>query len=200
MKFRLGLVLGVGLLLAGLACLGPTTPVVFHTLRAISPPGTLSRPGLAVEVMPVHLPEMLQRPQLVLSRDLGGLELASGQRWGNPLDQDLQRVLVADLALLLGSDRIVAYPDGPLVQAVYRVAVDVSRCDGRPGGTLNLEAIWTITRPGQAVALVRVRTTLTEPVPGLEPTALVAAHERVLARLSEVIGARLKGLLQEPST
>ena len=185
--------LAIGLLLLiGLGCVAPSTAMVYHTLQAIQPPSAPVTPALAVEVLRVRIPEVLQRPQLVLSVGPGSMELAAGHRWGNPLERDLQRVLVADLGRFLGSDRVVAAPGGAAVGAAYRVVVEVLRCQGRPGGTLHFVATWMITRPGAIQALVLARTELREPVPGLDTQALVAAHERVLARLSAEIGNRLR--------
>ncbi len=187
--------LAAGMLAAGLACFRSSPPVVFHTLHAVSPQE--SRAGgrdLAVEVLPVRLPEVLQRPQLVTSLGPHSLELASGHRWGNALENDMQRVLVENLSLLLGSDRVVASPNGSRVAAAYRVEVDVSRCEGRPGGTLRFQATWMITGTKEEAALVLRRTTLEEPVQGQDADALVRAHSLALAALSREITSALKAL------
>ena len=183
------------LLLAALAgCLRPTEPVVYHTLQAQAarserpPPGQ----GLAVEVMPVGLPDMLRRPQIVTALGPGSLELSRGHRWGNPLQQEIQRVVVEDLSRALGSDRIVAFPYGVRVNATFRVEVDVLHCEGRPGGTLTFLATWMITRPGAEMAVVLGRTACEEPVPGTDAGSLVAAHSQALARLSQEIAIRLR--------
>ena len=187
------LALPVLLILAGLGCLRPATPMVFHTLQATQAPGAPAE-VLAVEVLRVRIPELLQRPQIVLAVGPGSVQLAAGHRWGNPLENDFQRVLVGDLALFLGSDRIKAAPAGAAVHAAYEVAVEVLRCQGRPGGTLDFRATWMITRPAGVEALALGSTGFTEPVPGLDTEALVAAHERALVRLSAEIGTRLRAL------
>ena len=192
LKVLAALTAGALLLLAGLGCVAPSTPTVYHTLQAIQPRGEPASPPLAVEVLRVRIPEVLQRPQLVLALGPGSVELATGHRWGDPLERDMQRVLVADLGRFLGSDRVVAAPGGPAVGATYRVEVEVLRCQGRPGGTLHFLATWMITRPGDLQARVLARTELKEPVAGLDADALVAAHERVLALLSAEIGTRLR--------
>jgi uncharacterized lipoprotein YmbA len=131
------------------------------------------------------LPELLQRPQLLIARDSGGATLASGHRWGNGLEDDMRRALVGDLGALLGGDRVVASPRGAAVGASLRLEVDVRRCLGRPGGTLAFDAAWMITRTTGGPAVAMRRTALELPVqgPGLE--GLVAAHDealRILAR------------------
>lgn len=185
--------LAAAVLLAGLGCLRPSTPVVLHTLRGLAPraaePGTGR--GLAVEVLPIGLPEVLQRPQLVLALGPDSLELSPSHRWGNALDKDMQQVVVDNLSQLLGSERVVAFPYGPRVNAALRVEVNVQRCDGRPGGTLVLRATWMITRPKGDQALVLRQATLEVPVRGVDAEALVAAHNEALAALSREIAEAL---------
>ena len=191
-KFLAALAAELLLFLICMGCVAPSTPVVYHTLQATQARNEPASPALAVEVLRVRIPEVLQRPQLVLALGPGSVELATGHRWGDPLERDMQRVLVADLGRFLGSDRVVAAPGGPAVGATYRVEVEVLRCQGRPGGTLHFLATWMITRPGDLQARVLARTELKEPVAGLDADALVAAHERVLALLSAEIGTRLR--------
>ena len=70
----------------------------------------------------------------------------------------MQRVLVENLALLLGSDAVVASPLGARVAAAYRLRGGGAQ-PATPGpGGLTLEAVWMVTRPGAAQALLVRRT------------------------------------------
>jgi hypothetical protein len=185
--------LPVLLLAATLGCLGvhPSPPVLYHTLQPLQLEGPApAASGLAVEVMPVRLPELLQRPQLLLAEGPGGMGLSDTHRWGNPLDRDMQRVLVQNLGLLLGSAAVVASPYGERVAADYRVEVDVRSCQARDGA-LWLDAVWMVTRPGLARALLVRPSLLREALPDPGPDALAAAHSRILAALSREIAAAL---------
>jgi hypothetical protein len=180
----------------GMGCLRPASspPVVFYALDPL-PGGTASAagPGLAVEVLPVRIPGLLQRPQMLVPEGPEGLTLLETRRWGNPLDQDLQRVLVRNLAVLLDSGAVVPSPDGERAGARFRVQVDVQRWDARGGQGLVLEATWMITGAGGGPALALRRDRFTEPLPGPDPEALAAAHSRLAARLSREIAAGLRG-------
>ncbi|MDR3672692.1 MAG: PqiC family protein [Holophaga sp.] len=185
--------LPVLLLAATLGCLGlKTSPsVLFHTLQPLQLEGPPPAPsGLAVEILPVRLPELLQRPQLVLAEGPGGMGLSDTHRWGNPLDQDMQRVLVQNLGLLLGSEAVVASPYGERVAAGYRVELEVRSCQARDGALL-LDAVWMVTRPGQSRALLVRPSLLREALPDSSPDALAAAHSRIMADLSREIAAAL---------
>jgi uncharacterized lipoprotein YmbA len=118
------------------------------------------------------------------------LGLTEAQRWGNPLDQDMQRVLVQDLGLLLGSDAVVPYPYGDRVRAAYQVGVGILSCDAQ-SGPLTLEAVWILSRPGVAQAILVRRTVLQEALSGPGGDALAAAHSRIMAALAREIATEL---------
>jgi uncharacterized lipoprotein YmbA len=179
--------------LLGLVVLGcgRTSPVVtFHTLSPLALRTPATRP-LALEIMPVQLPELLQRSQIVVMENRGVHRLATTHRWGNTLEKDLQRVLVENLSALLGSPSVVPYPEGG---ATLRLALDVSQCDGTPGGTLQFRATWRVTRLDTGQRVLLRRTELAEPVGGSRIEDLVSAHDRLLVKLSQEISEALATL------
>ena len=178
------------LLIASAGCFRRSDPVILHALRPLSP----ARDGAAaatpaLEVMPVRLPEALQRTQLVTEAAPGVLSISERHRWANGLEKDVQRVLAENLSALLGNDAVVAFPDGERVKAAWRLELDVQRLDGRPGGVLALRATWMLVPARGGVAALRRRVSLDEPVGGSGLEALAAAHDRVLDRLSREIAA-----------
>lgn len=183
----------LGLLLTG--CSHPSPAVVFHTLRPIVLEGPKPAPAdkpLALEIMPVQLPELLQRSQLILLDGQGVHRLSPTHRWGNTLEKDMQRVLAENLSALLGSDTIVHYPLGDQVKASHRLALEVQQCDGAPGATLQFRATWMLTKDNRMVLLRRFD--LLEPVPGGTVEELASAHSRVMDSLSREIAKELKAL------
>lgn len=179
-----GLALALCAMLAALACLRTAEPVVYHSLEALPAQPAGPRPGPALEVLPVRLPESLRRPQLLESLGPGRFGLVSGHRWGNPLDQEVQRVLVADLAALLGGATVVPSPYGPRVGAAWRIEVQVQDWSVRPGEVLVLEATWMLARPDAERAERFRRTRIIQPLDGPGPDALAAAHGRAVAALA----------------
>lgn len=183
-------------LAAGLSCAKPNLEVL-HNLRPIEPSATTTlapSPFLALEIMPVRLPESIQRPQLVTEISPGVLKLLESHRWGNGLGKDVQRILVENLSLLTGSHSVVAFPYGERAKATHRLEVDVHRLDGKPGGTLTLQATWMVTQPQGGPALLLRRTTIQRPIQGPDAEAIVAAHNLILGDLSREILAEMSAL------
>jgi uncharacterized lipoprotein YmbA len=138
----------------------------------------------------VQVPEVVDRPQLVLRVNETQVRLDEFARWAEPLKRQIPHVIAADLAQLfpgaLISNFTLADP-----AAAYRVSVDVQSFESVPGDAAALSVLWVVRppKPGTPVSgrsVVRERTT----APGYD--ALVAAHSRALAAVSRDIAAAIR--------
>ncbi len=183
--------LGSGLLLLGITgCRSPVGVITYHQLHALAQAAPGPRTGLAVEVLPVRLPDMLRRPQVVLP----GPTVAGTARWANGLEADVQRVLVANLAALLGSDAVVPYPYGEDLKDPCRVLLVVDQWDFDASGALELRATWILRRTGTAVPLGVRKIHLVEPLADPSPATVVAAQDRLLLALARELAAAVKAV------
>lgn len=189
---RHALVLVAGLALATLGGCASAPEERFYTLSAVAtadPP--VARAAYSVAVGPVSVPEMVDRPQLVLRLDANRVAILEYARWATPLQSGIGQVVAANLAQLLGDGaRVAAYPQGAMAEPDYRVAVDVQGFESAPGATASLDVLWTI-RSARGVLVKAGRSTISEPARGSDTEALVAAHDRALAALSRDIARSL---------
>jgi len=168
---------------------GTSPPVRYFTLAA-APPSQTARGAdptpntYAIAVGPVTVPELVDRPHLVLRTSSTQVQVAEQARWAAPLKSEIPRVIADQLASLLtgastatSSQRAVGAPD-------YRVLIDIQRFDSTPGVSAAIEASWTVrARDG---ALLAGRSVASEPS-GAGYDALVAAHSRALNTVSRDI-------------
>ena len=75
----------------------------------------------------------------------------------------------------------------------YQVVVDIVRCDGRLGDAVWLEARWSILKSPEKKLLKMNRSSIREPVGGVDYIALVAAQSRAVAKLSQEIAEAIRG-------
>jgi uncharacterized lipoprotein YmbA len=75
----------------------------------------------------------------------------------------------------------------------FRVAVEVQRFDSTPGESAVLDAVWTVRRAKDGKTDTG-RTTVRETVSEKSIDALVAAHSRAIARLSQDVAAAVREL------
>lgn len=192
MKTPAGALLAVllaSMVLAVSGC-GTSPPVRFFTLASEPPSQTTAAAGAAfsIAVGPVTVPELVDRPQLVLRASSTQVEVAEQARWAAPLKSEIPRVIADQLARLLpgastatSSQRAVSPPD-------YRVLVDIQRFDSAPRDSATIEASWTVRAPDGT--LVAGRSVASEPA-GAGYDELVAAHSRALSTVSRDIAAAI---------
>ncbi len=193
--------LGCALLLsAALACLaagcGTSPPSQFYVLQA---PADLAaeRQGskeLSLVVGPVELAEYLNRPQMVTRQSDHELKLSEYHRWAEPLEDNVTRVLVESLSLLLATNRVVDFPSRGTQEIDFHVCVEILRFDAGPDASVNLDARWQVFKGEWEVLLESRGSRIRESAAGTEYGAIVAAQNRALVTLSREIADALRAV------
>ena len=184
--------------LAGFALTTGCTPSVMLNHYTLSSHAVHDRGGAQPEAVtrsiglgPLTLPDMVDRPQLVLRTSAHRVVLTETHRWAGPLKTEIARVLADNLATLLGSRSIPSYPQRGAERADVRVSVDIQRFESILGKSATIDAIWTVqwTDGTQRTDRAQVQ----EPVPDESYDALVAAHSRALLTISQDIALTIRG-------
>jgi uncharacterized lipoprotein YmbA len=156
----------------------------FYTLDGPEPPAAAEgAPSLAVG--PVSIPELVDRPQIVVRTGTNQVNIVEQARWAEPLKSAIARVVAANLAVALGAR--VAGPRN--ADADYRITLDVQRFESGDEGAL-IDTAWTVVprngerRSGRSVAREKAQRK--------EYDALVAAHSAALAAISRDIAAAIR--------
>ena len=128
------------------ACASSPTPRYFRLTAAAEPAagtgtGVSSRAAI---IGPFQLAEYLDRPQIVTRDGENGVTVADFARWAEPLDANFQSVVTANVARLLGSDRILEYPAQTILKPERRVTGRISRLDVDTQGRAVLEVQWGV--------------------------------------------------------
>jgi len=182
----------VATLVAGCAT---TTPTRFYTLSATAAaePAALPPTSFSVGVGPVRMPEVLDRPQMVLRAGANRVTIDEFNCWASPLPTNAARVVAENLVRLLGTPRVTLYPQGPTLNPDYRVEIDFLRFESAPGEAATIEALWTARRTSDGRART-ARTELREVPSEAGIDGVVAAHSRALGRLSEDVAGAIRAL------
>lgn len=172
------------LLAAGLLTGCGSAPVErFYTLNAPPPvQGQTAQAPYSVMLGPVGLPEMVDRPQLVVRTSANRVAVLEHQRWAESLKTAIPRVLAANLGAQLGGVTVSVPGDAAGRQAKYRVTVQIAQLDAEVDRAVTLNAAWSI-RGLEGRTLLAGKTHVREATQGLGYDALVAAHERALVQL-----------------
>ncbi|MFP3866808.1 MAG: membrane integrity-associated transporter subunit PqiC [Desulfobacteraceae bacterium] len=145
-----------------------------------------------VGIGPVKLADYLETSQIITRTSDNQVAKAEYDRWVGSFKDNFVNVLADNIGLLLPTEGIYLYPWRRTVPIDYQVTVDVVRCDGRLGEAAWLEARWSVFGGPDKKLLQTNRSSIHEPLSGLDYAAVVAAQSRALAKLSQEIVAAIK--------
>jgi uncharacterized lipoprotein YmbA len=185
------------------ACSATSPRTHFYTLdsrsQAAGASAGSSSPDTAtvkVTVLPVSIPEMVDRPQLVLRDSPNQVEIADFHRWAEPLPLGIARVVADELAAQLGGGFLVMAGQRQGITPDVRVALNVQRFESVPGKGVSVEAFWSVL-PAQGKP-VSGRALAEEPARGTgqdtDFSALAAAHSRAIAQIARQVGTQIERL------
>jgi uncharacterized lipoprotein YmbA len=119
-------------------------------------PSTIgSAAPLYVELAPVAVPERLARPQMVVGRPNGGVQVdvLEQHRWAASFENELQDALASGIAARLGA-LDVTKGGRQASQPVWRIAVQVRQFDAVDGGRVDAGFNWTLRRSDETRTIV----------------------------------------------
>jgi uncharacterized lipoprotein YmbA len=187
-KVKASLVWALALCAWAVACSSPASRfyVLSDKTLAAAPAPTGAFPGTVV-VHAAALPEMVDRPQLVVGSQGEQVVVLEQERWAEPLRTGIARFVAAHLARLLGTAAVSTSED-VITQPQYRVSIDVRRFDATPDSAVDIEVLWRVRGPDDVrTGYKHVR----ERVTGKGYEAVVAADARALELISRDIAQAL---------
>ena len=190
------------LAIVGLSGCGGSPPIHYYTLSAEASRDpsfadkTLER---LITIGPVTLPDVIERPQLVLRTTPNQVTLVEEHQWAESLKTEIARVIAENLTRLLGTEQVSVYPQSAGDHAQYRVLVDVQKFESALGGRASIEAFWTVRKNSDDDPSVKSgHSSVDEPVNGSSYEALAAAHSRGLVRISRDIADAIRSMERTP--
>ena len=186
---------------AGLLTACGTTPNSNYYLLSSQVSGVPADGTLSLGVGPIEIPDYLNRNAFVYSRDNNQLHVASFERWAEPLDSGIERVLRLNLASLLRTQNVQSYPFGSTEKPEYAVEVSILRLDaGRAGARLTAQ--WRLHRPQQEDTITRRISKLHQDLPSKSVLAkdIAPAYSRLFLQLSEAIATAIRAAEAEAAT
>jgi uncharacterized protein len=146
-----------------------------------------------VRVGPASVPEILDRPELVLRVSAAEVAIDDQRRWAEPLRSGIARAVAGDLARELEGARVVFAPEGTTKETTnVEVTIEVQRLDVTLGVGVAADVAWVArwtddghTRTGRSVEHAPA-------APGGGYDALVLACAQALAAVSSDIARSVR--------
>jgi hypothetical protein len=198
---HIGQCLAAGLCLVLLLGCARTAPSRFYLLTpqtqaastGLKTEGQPTTHKIALGLGPVELPSYLDRPQIMTRTNEYQLEMSELNRWAEPLQNNIEGVLQANLSAQLATDRVLIGSWTRSRPVDFQVALTVRQFDGKLSGEAQMEVRWTLYGKDGQTVLATKAATYREPVSGKTYQDLVAAESRLLAALSREIATAIQG-------
>lgn len=171
--------------------------ITFYTLNPVATAESTTTPVSSVSVGPVTLPDLLDRPQLVVRTSPNQVDIIESHRWAESLKSEIPRIIAGNMALLLKPARVSASSQGGGLEAEYRILIDIQRLDMTDGEGVILDALWTVRRAAGGEPKAG-RFVISERAPTAGYEALVAAQSRALASFSRDLASVLRSEAASP--
>ncbi len=138
----------LGMVLSASGC-ARATQERFYTLSDSMPDGTEDAPirNDFVEILPVSLPELLDRPQVVLYDEAGRVRILEEDRWAAALKSEIRRSIGEKVRHQLGMIDIYHTPvphAGSAKGKTYRITLSVESFKVAPGHGTIMQAVWVV--------------------------------------------------------
>ncbi len=176
---------------------GSTAPIHYYQLSAMPYSATEETPsrvedGTVVGIGPVDIPSYVDRAHLVIRAGETELELLESDRWVEPLQRNLTRVLIDNLSQELASDGINALRWDEGFSLDYRIRIEFTQLDFSKTGEVSLGARWIISwQDSQETLVIKTSRFHTSSIPG-DYRSLVSEMSRHVESLSREIAQAVR--------
>ncbi len=136
-----------------------------------------------IEITAVRIPELWDRPQLVLTKSANEVSVSEFHRWAAPLRAEIPRVVARNLTRILDNPTIWLREDFAGAKPELRVQVIIERIEATAGESVQLDATWVVRAAEGEVSKVG-RTAIVERPADASHEAVVSATRRALLALS----------------
>lgn len=133
---------------------------------------------------PIHMPDYLNRPQMVIAVGEHQYRFDDENRWAEHLEQNVSRVLTQQLAGLLGVDQVLRYPWAQRQAIDYQIVLDILSFHHTAGKGVELKAQWQLRKAEQILKSQQFDCQLAN---SDAPEAIVASQSQCLTQLAEQI-------------
>ena len=185
-----------------LAGCGSSPPVHYYALETMDNRLAVDAEGSPIlAVGAFRMPEYLNRSQMVMRGSGAEIIVDDFNRWAEPLDDSIHRVLASNLDVLLESVVVVAYPSSAVLDIDYRLIGRFDRFNADQDGLVVLDAQWGIADSTGVVRLsprrVRFESQATNPN---DPGSIARAMSDVLAQFCRDIASDTASVVLGPAS
>jgi len=189
-------------ILTGCISVGNTPAPRFYMLHAASSGQVAEKFNIApdgvIAIGPVEIPGYQDRPQIVTQDKFRMLNFAQLDRWGEPLDDALTRIILEDLTAMLPKATFGIFPCNFAIPVKYQVIMEVVRLESELNQDLLFVGQWSIVDAKSKEMSFSKRSEFRQAINPHNYAGLIDALSIVCASLSAEIAQELATIANQP--
>ena len=174
----------------------------FYVLQSVYENQVSKKINIASDVLigvgPVKIPEYQDRPQIVTQDKEKMLKFAQFDRWGEPLDLGMTRLIRENLAVMLPEAKFTLYPWNSSVPVKYQVVVEIVQLDSDLDKDLFIVAQWLVIDVQNTKTIIIKRSEFRQSIVPQNYSGLAKTLGMACASLSSEIAEALATLETHP--
>ena len=182
-------------------CTGKSAPTRFYLMTSANPitPVVYNREDnrVTVGINRVEVPPYLDRPQIVTRTGSNRLNLSEFDKWAEPLEESVYRLVLGNLSTRLFPEKIAVLPWQGSSKMDYQVTVTVTRLDNTPAKKAILVVRWSLLE-GNKQLISTQRSIYTSPSDTLDFEVFAAAQSQNVDFLCKDIAQAIKHQVNAP--
>jgi len=184
------------LVVAGCGTSKPSQLYLLHSLRDSEAGGspTPAKSGPAVLIGPVTLPAYLNRTQVVTLAGDHEVVVDEVTRWAEPLQENVSRVLVENLSLLLNTPEVYAFDRRGATPVDFQIVIDVTRFDTDAKGGAYLTAFWRVVGKDSKAPAIKRKSVFQAAASSAGIAPILEAQNRTLTDFSRELAKAIQAL------
>lgn len=151
-----------------------------------------------IAIGPVKIPEFQNRPQIVTQDKDNMIKFAEFDRWGEPLDTALERIIFEDLTVMLPAAALKMFPCVFAIPVKYQVIMNVAQMQSRLDKDLFLMVDWSIIDAKNKIMVFSKKSECRQAINPHNYLGLTKAISAACASLSGEIAEALEGVVKQP--
>jgi uncharacterized lipoprotein YmbA len=179
------LIAGLALALSLAAC-GSSTPVQYYGLDALDAEFREDNvDAMVLGIGPLRFPDSMSRTQILTRGDNAEFHFDDFNRWAEPLDEAIYRIVTANLDSILDNVIVVSFPYNHLAELNHQLVGRIDRMVATADGDVALEVQWGIMAPdGTLLVPPPVITTKSRRPPAwFSPNSVATLHASTTRRV-----------------
>lgn len=180
------------------AC-GSSPPVNYYSLETLETYYSRdSGNSMLIGVGPLRTPDYLSRSRIVTRGDDGSVFIDDFNRWVEPVDDAVYRIVSLNLDALLEDAVVIGYPYTYVADIDYQVLGRIDRFGANHDGRVELRVQWAVTTPNGEVLVSPKRATYEARAnPGRDYPSIARAMSEAMQAFSRDVATEIEAALAD---